>query len=315
MQLGLIGAGRWGKRYIETIRAMDGVRITHLASRNPACREWVAADCAITAHWSEVAQNPDLDGVIVATPPGTHLQLALAAIHAGRPVLVEKPMTLSTDEAQQLVKAASEGDVLTMVDHTHLFSAAYQTLKRIGADLGPLCAVRSIGCNWGPFRPDTPALWDWGPHDVAMCVDLFGGPPQRVAATRLSQLAQPHALGESIHIALEYPAATAHIEIGNLASRKQRLFEARYARGILVYDDLAPDKLTCRVHGDANARPVVLDRTLPLTNVVTAFCEAIASPERGRPSLQLALQVTEILAACEAQLLGNAPLVSVVPEH
>ena len=163
MQLGLIGAGRWGKRYIETIRAMDGVRIAHLASRNPACREWVAADCAITAHWSEVAQNPDLDGVIVATPPGTHLQLALAAIHAGRPVLVEKPMTLSTDEAQQLVKAASEADVLTMVDHTHLFSAAYQTLKRIGAGLGPLCAVRVHRLQLGAFSSGHARVVGLGP--------------------------------------------------------------------------------------------------------------------------------------------------------
>src|SRR3990172_2252392 len=112
MRIGLIGAGRWGRRYIETLAYIPSVRLAHLASTNPESRKLAPEECLVTPRWREVAENRDLDGVILATPPAMHLEMALTAIRAGIAVLVEKPMTLSLIDARTLVDAAATHDVL-----------------------------------------------------------------------------------------------------------------------------------------------------------------------------------------------------------
>src|SRR5258707_8191485 len=238
MRIGLIGAGRWGKRYIEALARVPDVRLAQLASTNPESRKLVPEECLVTPRWREVAESRELDGVILATPPAMHLEMALAAIHSGIPVLVEKPMTLSLVDARSLVDAAATHGVLTMVGHTHLFSAAFRELKRKGNALGQLLHTRSAGGNWGPFRLDAGTLWDWGPHDIAMCLDLFGGFPRAIRATCTGKVTQPLGIGEAIAITLDFGrGAYADIHLSNIERQKRRSFEATYVGGTVVYDD------------------------------------------------------------------------------
>jgi predicted dehydrogenase len=253
----------------------------------------------VTANWREVTSDRSIDGIILATPPSTHCEMALAAIEAGTPVLVEKPMTLSLQEAHAIAGAATAHGVLTMIGHTHLFSSAFRNLKRVGESLGPLRDICSAAGNWGPFRPDTPMLWDWGPHDIAMCIDLFGRPPTTVDVVRIGTEGE----GEAIAIALEFePKGRAEIKVSNIEPRKQRVFEATFACGTLVYDDLSDDKLVLRRRTDGVAESIPIDSSLPLTNVAAEFCPAIETGQTSSPSLQLGLQVVEVLTACQIQL-------------
>ena len=302
MRIGLVGAGRWGRRYIETLRHLPGVQLVHLASGNPESSKLVPSECQVTPIWREVAENRALDGVILATPPATHAEMALAAINAGVPVLIEKPMTLSLHDACDIVDAAETRGVLAMVGHTHLYSNAFRALKQKGNSLGSLRHTQSAGGSWGPFRPDTPVLWDWGPHDIAMCLDLFGSFPRHVHATLNGVEATPQGTGEAIAITLDFEGgARSEIHVSNIECRKQRVFEAIYADGKLIYDDLAENKLVYyAVSGPAGAVPI--DKTMPLDNLVEAFCGAIGKREGSSPSLRLGLKVIEILAACELAL-------------
>ena len=110
LNLGLIGAGPWGRNYIDTIRALDGVALTRLASRNPESAALAGPDCEITGDWRKMLAAGDLDGVIIATPPALHAEMTLAAIDRGVAVLVEKPMTLNLAEAEiVLERAQSQG--------------------------------------------------------------------------------------------------------------------------------------------------------------------------------------------------------------
>ncbi|MCC6611325.1 MAG: Gfo/Idh/MocA family oxidoreductase [Burkholderiales bacterium] len=300
-----MGAGRWGKRYIATISAMENVRLVHLASTNPESASLVRPDCRLSRDWHELTTDKTLDGIILATPPATHAEMALEAIARGIPVLVEKPMTLSVNDAHAVVEQARRAGVLVMVDHTHLFSCAFRTLEARGASLGDLSRTRSSGGNWGPFRRDTPVLWDWGPHDVAMCLALFGATPLRVEARRASVAQSGEGTGEAIEIELGFGARrSAEIRISNIEDRKRRHIEATYTGGTLVYDDLAVHKLTFMRSPSSGTEVVPLDTSLPLTNVVSEFCRRIESGESSNPSLDLGLQVVEILVACEMQLVA-----------
>lgn len=303
MRLGLVGAGRWGKRYIATMAAMDGVRLAHLVSGNPESATLVPSDCRLSSDWRVATTDRTLDGIILATPPVMHLEMALAAIANGIPVLVEKPMTLSADDARTLVDRAGRERVLVMVGHTHLYSAAFRELKSRGALLGDLLHTRSAGGNWGPFRPDTPVLWDWGPHDVAMCLDLFDAAPTRVDARRVVVEESERARGETIEIALDFEEGRqAQIRVSNLERTKQRCFEATFAGGTLVYDDLAAEKLVYRAAPGAAGQALPLDASMPLTNELSEFCRLVTSGQRTDPSLELGLRVVQVLASCQSRL-------------
>jgi len=303
MQIGLIGAGRWGKRYIETLSRMPGINLAHLASRNPESVSLVPSCCKVTPHWRDLLEDTSLDGVIIATPPETHLEIAIGAIHAGIPVLIEKPMTISLPDAQNLVKEATDCGVLTIVGHTHLFSTAFRELKMKGQSLGRLKNIRSAGGSWGPFRPDTPPLWDWAPHDIAMSIELSGSYPLHIDAKRTGWIQQPQGTGESITIILGFESgACAEIHISNIQRHKQRVFQATYEGGSLIYDDLVDNKLVFQFSSKSTPEPVAIDQSLPLTNLVAEFCRAIGEGQRSNQSLQLGLQVVKVLAECQKSL-------------
>src|SRR5229473_890850 len=106
VRLGLIGAGRWGRNYLRTIAATPGVRLARLASRNPDSVRLAPADCAVTPDWRDLLDRNALDGVIIATPAALHAEMALAAMDAGLPVLVEKPLTMDIAQARALGRKA-----------------------------------------------------------------------------------------------------------------------------------------------------------------------------------------------------------------
>ena len=287
LRLGLIGAGRWGRNYVRTIAGRTEVALTRIASRNPETAGLAPRGCAVTAEWRDVVHAPDVDGVIVAAPPAAHAEIALEAIRAGRPVLVEKPLALSEAAAREIVAAAAARSVLVMVEHTYLFHAAYRELRRIARQDGPVRAIRSAA-GGDRQRTDVPVLWDWAPHDVAMCLDLLGEEPGEVRAAR------EH---ERLLLGMRFPGgASAEIRIGTVGAR-QRRFEVALDRATLVFDDLAPQKL---VRSGAGAVPVPGE--LPLTTAVLEFAAAIAAGSASLESARLGAAVVRVIARCESGL-------------
>lgn len=303
MRFGLIGAGRWGTRYIDTLARLPGAVLAHVGSRNQETARLVPKSCRISGDRRAVLADPRLDGVILASPPMTHAPLALEAIAAGLPVLVEKPMAMNVAEAQAVAAAADAAGVLVMVGHTHLFSPAYRALKQRGDALGRLRCTQSSAGNDGPTRLDASVLWDWGPHDVAMCLDLFGDFPESVQASIVGQKRTPGGVGQALALQLGFPSGgRSHIRVSNIEDRKVRVFEATYDDGRLVYDDVREPKLRQSQRGDGGVEPIAVDPLPPLTCLVQEFAESIRSNESTHPSLTLGVQVVQVLAQCDAML-------------
>jgi predicted dehydrogenase len=304
IKLGLIGAGRWGRNYIRTIQRMEGVRLARLASRNPESAQLAGEGCKISADWLEVAQAADIQGVIIATPPGTHAEIAKAAIDVGNPALIEKPLCLSLTEAVELRSLAKARGTFAMVGHTHLFAPAYQALKELGGALGPLKAIEAEAGNWGPFRKDTPVLWDWGAHDAALCLDLVGLMPVDTSARLVESRETEEGLGETIALHFDFPeGVTADIRLSNLMSAKARRFTARFEAARLVYDDLAPAKLAILPPSeDTPAHAIDVPLTPPLDLVVREFTDSIALGRDDLASLDLGVAVVAVLAECAERL-------------
>lgn len=304
IRLGLIGAGRWGRNYIKTIAALEGVRLARLTSRNPESVALVDSGCIISADWRELITCSDLDGVIIATPPALHAEMARAAVAAGLPVLVEKPLTLSLAEAQDLRDFVAARAGYVMVGHTHLFHPAYRALKQIAPQYGAVRAIRAEAGNHGPFRPEVPVLWDWGAHDIAMCLDLLGTLPAQSNARVVDRRQLDEGVGEIVEIRLDFPGEIpAHIRVGNILPR-QRRFTVQCDTATLVYDDLVSAKLTVIPSGSGHfaACPIDVAPDLPLSVVVREFANAIANGSRDLSSLDLAVRVVKVLATCDERL-------------
>jgi predicted dehydrogenase len=303
IRLGLIGAGRWGRNYIRTIAALDGVRLTRLASRNPASRELVGPECKISADWRHVVESGDLEGIIIATPPSLHAEMTIAAVAAGIPVLVEKPLTLGLAEAVTLREQVRTRKGRVMVDHTHLFHPAFEELKRQVAALGMIREIEAEAGNQGPYREDVPVLWDWGPHDVAMCLDLLGEPPREARGMREERANRGTAVTETIRLELEFSSgARARIRISNMMEKTRR-FSVRCEAGVLVYDDIARNKLM--LHRDGRDGPINVSAEPPLSRVVEAFVAGISAGNDTTGSLDLAVNVVAVLERC-ARTLATA---------
>jgi predicted dehydrogenase len=304
VRLGLIGAGRWGRNYVATIADVDGARLARLASSNPNAASLVAADCAISTDWRDVAAAPDLDGIVIATPPATHAEIAEAALSAGHAVLVEKPLTLDVAAAQGLLELAEARGAVAMVDHIYLFHPAYRALKRLADELGTIDHIRTAAGDWGPFRDDTPVLWDWGAHDVAMCLDLVGARPTAVRVKETERRNTDEGIGGHFAIAMTFPdGTTADITFSNLLTERKRYLEISAGDEAIVFDDTAADPLVQR-SADGETHAVSCASTPPLTQAVTDFAAAIrlGTPDVG--GLALGVDVVTVLARCQAALDG-----------
>lgn len=294
LNLGLIGAGAWGRNYIKTIDGLAGTRLTCLASRNTENPALVGPDCVISEDWHEMIAGGDLDGVIIATPPALHTEMTLAVIDAGIPVLVEKPMTLSLADAETVVEAAKAKNAIVLVDHTHLYSAAWEALKN-DAKAGPLISISTVAGKWGPFRQDTPMLWDRGSHDIAMCLDLVGHLPERVMARRIEIRDVENGTGESLGLVLGFGHITAKIAISNLISEQNRLFTASLKGGELIYDDTLDDKLHLKIAARDPGKTLALGESKPLERALQAFSAAIQAGEADIKDAELGRDVVAVL--------------------
>ena len=308
LRLGLIGAGRWGRNYITTIAGLESVRLAGLASRNPESARLAGAGCLVTGDWRSLLDASVIDAAVVATPPALHAEMVAAAVRCGLPVLVEKPLTLDLDEALALRDLVAAQGGFVMVDHTHLFHPAYRALKLAAPHYGPIRAIECRAGNYGPFRADTRPLWDWGAHDLALCLDLVGAPPERLDATCLESRQTPEGWGEVLELRAQFPrAVSAILRFGNLLAKTRRLV-VYLERGVLVYDDLAEHKLMAHPpalpHAELNTpgEPLPYERRLPLACVVSEFATAVAASGTSLHSLDLGVEVVRLLDRCEAAL-------------
>ena len=295
LRLGLVGAGRWGKNFITTLSAVDGVRLTRLASRNLESLSLIPDGCEMFPDWQELIVDREIDGLIIASPPHSHAEIATAACSAGLPVLVEKPLTTIPSEAHGLLTSAEKHGDFIMVDHIHLFHPAYRALKAKVSDLGgPLKITKIVGeaGNNGPVRDDVSVLWDWGPHDVSMMLDLMDEYPTGIQAERIAE--------GTIGLALDFvDGRRAETRLCNRLEHKVRRLDVFCAGHRLTYDDTGGDAFIL------DEEPIAVSNKLPLTQAIEDFAQAIRENATDLTSLRLGVDAVDVLTVCDGTLKTN----------
>jgi len=186
IRAGILGLGYMGGCHLQKINATDGIQVTSAHDIDTGKKVAAEADNMIFySSRQEFLAQPDLDLVIIATPNQFHKSYAIEALKAGKHVLCEKPVTLNTDELDQVIRVARETGKIFTVHQNRRWDADYLALKKAIADgwLGKPVAVESRvlgerGIVFG-WRAD-PAygggmLYDWGVHQVDQLLQLFDG--------------------------------------------------------------------------------------------------------------------------------------------
>ena len=301
MRVGLVGVGRFGRRYLQTLAGLPELSLVAVTSGNPATAALLPPGCALHSDWRAMLQTPDLDGVLVVTPPDSHAEIVATAIRQGLAVLVEKPLTLDLAEAEALL--ALPRRVPVMVEHTQLFTAGYRMLRAGVAAAGVSVIEVDAGGN-GPWRQSVPVMWDWGAHWVAVCLDLCGRLPARCEMVTTERRTVDGGIGETLVASLMFDNGTeAHLRLSNLLDAPRRVLSVLAGDGqTWRHEELAENALTVCVD-DQPPRVVPVSGPPPLTAALLEFhdvwrnwCDTGACAHRS--GLELGVDVVRVLGQC-----------------
>jgi predicted dehydrogenase len=248
-RIAVVGCGYWGSKHARVLQAIDGVAEVVLVDQSPdrlrnLARNYPSAPC----HLELRDALPHVDAVIVATPPSTHVLVALDAIAAGKHVLVEKPLAPTVGGAHQLVEAAAVAGVTLLTGHTFEYNPAVRKLRELvlGHELGELYYLDSARLNLGLYQNDVNVIFDLAPHDISIINYVLGREPVAVQAW-----ASRHAhrrLEDVAYLRLFYDdffdgsGLSANIHVSWLDPCKVRRVTAVGSKKMAVYNDLVADE-------------------------------------------------------------------------
>lgn len=241
INVAVIGCGYWGPNLIRNLVDLPQTNLVAVADK----REDRLSH--ISALYPQVQMISDyrllfqmgIDAVVVATPPASHFAIARDCLEHGLNVLVEKPLTLRTDHAEELVRLAAERGLKLMVGNTFEYNAAVHTLKQLveSGELGEIYYVNAVRTNLGLYRPSVNAMWDLAPHDISILMHILGEEPASVSAQGGAFIFGN--IYDVVYLHLKFhDRLLAHIHVSWLDPCKVRRITVIGSKKMAVYDDI-----------------------------------------------------------------------------
>lgn len=328
LKVGVVGAGAWGRNHVRTVAGLAEAELAAVCDADAKVRERVARQYPAALVTGDLgALLGAVDAVIVASPAATHASIARQVVEAGKPVLVEKPFALNTDDAVSVARLAAERKVPVLAGHLLVYHPAVDRLRELvqTGELGKVFYLYGLRVNLGQVRKDENALWSFGPHDVSVALYLLGEQPVRVAAHGKSYL-QP-AIEDVVFLTMEFGSGVlAHVQLSWLDPHKERKLTVVGAKKMVVFDDMEPrEKL--RIYDKGVDRPpeygsfgeslairegdIFIPRiptVEPLAAELAHFVRVAQGREAPRASADDGVRVVRVLEAASRSLArGGAP--------
>lgn len=327
IRIAVIGAGYWGPNLIRNFSACPDTKLVAVCDKDRVRLEKVLAGYPgvdAVESFDMLLTRDDVDAVVIATPVGTHAPLAIAALRAGKHVLVEKPLASSVRDAESMVAAGKEAGRVLMVDHTFIYSGPVRKIKEIvdSGDLGDIYYVDSVRINLGLFQHDVNVVWDLAPHDLSIMDYLIGRLPRSLSAFGTCHTDTASGIEDVAYLNLDFgDGLLASFHVNWLSPVKIRSFLVGGSRKGLVYNDLSPDEKIkvydrgITVSEDAEARRGVMigyrtgdvwspriEGQEPLQAMVRHFAECIRLGKTPLTDGEAGLRVVRILEAAQRSI-------------
>ena len=242
VNVGVIGYGYWGPNLVRNFAEVSGARIAGIGDLRTERLSLAAArypGVKVSQDPSEIIDDPTIDAVVIATPVSSHFDLAYRALSAGKHVLVEKPLTASGEQAEQLIELAESKGLVLMVDHTFVYTGAVRKMRQLveAGEIGDVYYYDSQRVNLGLFQHDVNVIWDLAVHDLSIMDYVLPERPTAVSVTGMKNVDGAH---ENVaYLTLFFPGQTiAHIHVNWLAPLKLRRTLLGGSRKMVVYDEM-----------------------------------------------------------------------------
>ncbi len=322
-RVAVVGLGYWGPNLLRVLVERtdvevgwmcdtDSLRLDQLKRRYPAV--WT------TENLDDVLDDPQIDGVLLATPVFTHYELARRCLEAGKHTFVEKPLAPSSEQAVELAGVASSAGVVLMASHTFLYSPPVRAIGRMINDgaLGELFFISSSRVNLGLHQRDVSVIWDLGPHDFSILLYWLGAPPRTIRATGRDSIVP--GIADVAFVNMEFASGViANVELSWLAPSKLRRTVIVGSEKMVVYEDGTPEAIRIFDRGVVYKDPEsfgeyhlsyrsgdILSPRLandePLAVQLADYVLALSTGELADDGLALATDVVRLAEAADASL-------------
>lgn len=336
IRVAVVGAGYWGPNLIRNFAACPDTELVAVCDRDEerlaqVLRPYPGVE-AMT-DFRRILDRADIHAVAIATPVDTHAPLGVAALRAGKHVLVEKPLAGSVADAEQMVDAAAEADRVLMVDHTFIYSGPVQTIKQIidSGELGDIYFVDSVRINLGMFQHDVNVVWDLAPHDLSILDYLVGRLPRSISAFGACHANAAAEIEDVAYLNLDFSdGLLASFHVNWLSPVKVRHFIIGGSDKSIVYDDLEPMERVkvydrgITINDDVEAKRGVLigyrtgdvwsphiPQIEPLAQMVRHFAECVRENKQPLTSGEAGLRVVRILEAAQRSIKAQGGRITI----
>lgn len=324
ISVAVVGFGYWGPNLARNLAQLPGVSLAEIVDADPKRLDRARQQfphARFSANYLFALNNPQIDAVAIATPAGTHYEMARTALQHGKHVLVEKPLALTVEEGEELVALAEKAGLTLMVDHTYEYHPAVAWMERVAADgeLGSILYATSTRLNLGIVRQDVNALWNLAPHDVAMILRLFAEEPSSVEATGGCYLQK--GIEDVVSLCMRFPSGRiAQVTVSWLSPHRSRELTLVGDKKMVVFEDtLSEERVKIYDKGVSRQAPYesygeyftarhgdivcpMIPNAEPLRLAAEDFVKAIAEKRAPRSDGIAALRVLRVLASAEAAL-------------
>ncbi|MDI6901921.1 MAG: Gfo/Idh/MocA family oxidoreductase [Anaerosomatales bacterium] len=326
VRVGAVGFGYWGPNLVRNLDRLGDADLVAACDASEGNRAKLAAaypDVAVHGDLADMLAAHELDAVVIATSAPTHYALARQVLEAGLHCFVEKPLTLTSADALELVKLAEERGVVLMVGHLMVYHSAVEFIKRTidSGELGDVLYLYAQRLNLGKVRTEENAFWSLAPHDVSVALYLLGETPDSVSASGAAYLNE--GVDDTVFANLHFPSGKmVNIHVSWLDPHKVRKFTIVGTKKMLVFDDMqATEKvwiydkgvvpkqalsygedLTLRF-GDINVPFLKMGE--PLAAEVQHFLDCCRTGATPRSSGRDGLAVVRILEAVDESIRAN----------
>jgi predicted dehydrogenase len=246
VSVGVVGLGHWGPNLARTFDDLPQAELRWLCDLDLQVQRWAKSrypQARVTGEIDDLLADETLDAVVIATPPVTHHELAGRALAAHKHVFVEKPLALSSEQAERLLRTAERLDRRLVVGHVLVFHPAVRRLKQLieRGELGDIYYLYGNRQSLGRVRRDENALWSLGAHDLSVILHLLADEPVEVTA-RGESYVQP-GVTDVVFCHLAFATGiSAHLHLSWLDPHTIRRLTIVGADRMAVFDDIEPER-------------------------------------------------------------------------
>jgi predicted dehydrogenase len=335
--IGVIGCGYWGPNLLRNFAENEAARLRWMCDLDEKRLEAMGRrypSAETTRDYRRMLADTELSAIVIATPVATHYNFAREALSAGKHVLIEKPLTASMREAEELIELAERERLTLMVDHTFVYTGAVRKIKEIveSGELGELLYFDSTRINLGLFQRDINVVWDLAPHDLSIMDYIIGRQPIALSATGSCHIER--GIENIAYVMLKFTDEfIAHFHFNWLSPVKVRRTLIAGSRKMVVYDDIEPTEkirvydsgVTTNRSGGEMDREIAyktlisyrtgdvwvpkLDSTEALRYVCQEFLDAIKEERRPLTDGQAGSRVVRLLAAAQRSINEGGRLI------